>query len=141
MGEIGKVTEIIGEDILVSRKRANARTSRRICARGRDNNEMTMRARNACNATVGDLVEIELQEGALIKAAATTYGIPLAAMLAGFGAGHLLGGEVAAFSTGIVLMGVAYVAIRILEKSGRLAKKYVPVAVRLVVKTKTERND
>ena len=132
MGEIGKVTEIIGEDILVSHKRTGACASCKICARGRDDNEMIMRARNACNAIVGDFVEVELQEGALIKAVAIAYGIPLAAMLVGFGAGHLLGGEIAAFSTGIVLMCAAYVAIRILEKSGRLAKKYVPVAIRKV---------
>lgn len=132
MGEIGKVTEIIGDDIMVSHKRTGACASCKICARGSDDNEMIMRARNACEANVGDFVEVELQEGALIKAVAVAYGIPFAFMVAGFGMGYLVGGEIAAFSIGLVLMGAAYVVIRILEKNGKLAKKYVPVAVRKV---------
>ena len=132
MGEIGKVTEVIGEDIMVSHKRTGACASCKICARGRDDNEMVMRARNACQAAVGDFVEVELQEGALLKAVGMAYGIPLAAMIVGFGLGHLFGGEIAAFAVGIVLMGMAYVVIRIMEKNGKLAKKYVPVAIRKV---------
>ena len=134
MGEIGKVTEIISEtqEIMISHKRTGACASCKICAKGRDDNEMIMRARNACDAAIGDFVEVELQEGALIKAVAIAYGIPFVAMLAGFGLGHLLGGEIVAFSTGIALMAVAYVVIRIFEKSGKLAKKYVPVAIRKV---------
>ena len=132
MGEIGKVTKIIGGDIMVSHQRTGACASCKICARGHDDNEMLMRAQNACDAALNDLVEVELQEGALIKAVAIAYGIPFAAMIFGFAAGHLFGGEIAAFSTGIVLMGAAYVVIRILEKSGKLAKKYMPVAIRKV---------
>ena len=133
MGEIGKVTQIIeNSDILISHKRTGACASCKICARGRDESEMIMRARNACDASVGDFVEVELQEGALIKAVAIAYGIPFAALLAGFAAGHLIGGEIAAFSAGILLMGAAYVVIRVLEKNGKLTKKYVPVAIRKV---------
>ena len=132
MGEIGKVIEIIGEDIMISHKRTGACESCKICARGRDNNEMIMRARNACEATTGDFVEVELQEGALLKAVAMAYGIPFAAMIVGFALGHLLGGEIAAFAAGIVLMGAAYVVIHVLDKSGKLAKKYVPVAIQKV---------
>ena len=133
MGEIGKVTEIIGDDIMVSHKRTGACASCNICARGRDNNEMVMRARNACEANIGDFVEVELQEGALLKAVGIAYGIPFASMVAGFGLGYLLGGEIAAFSAGILLTGAAYVVIRIMEKGGKLAKKYVPVAIKKVV--------
>jgi positive regulator of sigma E activity len=75
---------------------------------------------------------VELQEGALLKAVAVAYGIPFGAMIVGFGLGYLFGGEIAAFSAGIVLMGAAYVVIKIMEKSGRLAKKYVPVAIKKV---------
>jgi len=134
MGEIGRVTETIGDDIMVSHKRTGACASCKICAQGRDDNEMVMRARNDCDAAVDDLVEVELQEGALIKAVSMAYGIPFAAMVAGFGLGYLIGGEIAAFITGIALMGAAFVAIRIMEKSGKLAKKYVPVAIRIVEK-------
>jgi len=132
MGEIGKVTEIVGEDIMISHKRTGACASCKICARGCDDNEMVMRARNACEAVIGDFVEVELQEGALLAAVAIAYGIPLAAMFVGFALGHLVGGEIVAFIVGVVLMGAAYVVIRILDKSGRLAKKYVPVAIRKV---------
>ena len=132
MGEIGKVIEIIGEDVMVSHKRTGACESCRICARGRDDNEMIMRARNACEAATGDFVEVELQEGALLKAVTIAYGIPFVAMVVGFALGYLLGGEIAAFAIGIVLMAAAYVVIRILEQSGKLAKKYVPVAIRKV---------
>ena len=133
MGEIGKVTKVIGDDIMISHKRTGACASCKICARGRDDNEMIMRALNACQADIGDFVEVELQEGALIKAVGMAYGIPFASMVAGFGLGYLFGGEIVAFSTGIVLMAASYVVIRILEKSGKLAKKYVPVAIKKVV--------
>jgi len=134
MGEIGKVTQIMGEDIMVTHKRTGACASCKICARG-SGDEMLMRARNACEATIGDFVEVELQEGALLKAVGIAYGIPFAALMAGFGLGHLLwrGSEIPAFSTGIILMCVAYIVIRVLEKSGKLAKKYVPVAIKKVV--------
>ena len=133
MGEIGKVIEIIGEDIVVSHQRTGACASCKICARGQDDNEMIMRAHNACDANLGDFVEVELQEGALLKAVSMAYGIPFAAMVVGFAIGYLIGGEIVAFATGIALMGAAYVAIRVLEGSGRLAKKYVPVAIRKVM--------
>ncbi|MCL2574200.1 MAG: SoxR reducing system RseC family protein [Defluviitaleaceae bacterium] len=132
MGEIGKVIEIVGEEIVVSHRRTGACASCKICARGQDDNEMIMRAKNDCDAEIGDYVEVELQEGALLKAVSMAYGIPLVAMMAGFVIGFLIGGEIVAFSVGIVFMGVAYVFIKVLEKSGRLAKKYVPVAVKKV---------
>ena len=132
MGEIGKVIEIIGEDIIVSHKRTGACASCKICARGSNDNEMIMRARNACDATVGNFVEVELQEGALIKVVAIAYGIPFIAMIIGFAMGYFIGGEIAAFSTGIVLMGAAFIVIKVLESSGKLEKKYVPVAIRKV---------
>ncbi|MCL2376143.1 MAG: SoxR reducing system RseC family protein [Defluviitaleaceae bacterium] len=132
MGEVGEVIEVNGEEIFVKHQRTGACVSCKICARGQDENEMIMRARNACEATVGDFVEVELQEGALIKAVAMAYGIPFAALIMGFAAGYLIAGEFAAFTIGIVFMILAYVAIKILEKSGKLAKKYVPVAIRKV---------
>ena len=132
MGEVGEVIEINGEEILVRHQRTGACASCKICARGQSENEMIMRARNACDAAVGDFVEVELQEGALIKAVAMAYGIPLAAIITGFGIGYLAGGEFVAFVVGVVFMALAYVAIKILEGSGRLAKKYVPVAIRKV---------
>ena len=132
MGEVGKVIEVIGEDVIISHKRISACDRCKICDRGRNDKEMIMRARNACEAITGDFVEVELQEGALLKAVAIAYGTPFAAMIVGFALGHLIGGEIAAFAAGIVLMGAAYVVIRILDKKGRLAKKYVPVAIQKV---------
>jgi len=132
MGEVGEVIEIKGEEILVRHQRTGACASCKICARGKDENEMIMRARNACDATVGDFVEVELQEGALIKAVAMAYGIPLVAIIMGFSVGYLIGGEFVAFTVGIVFMILAYIAMKVLEKSGKLAQKYVPVAIRKV---------
>ena len=132
MGEVGEVIEINGEEILVRHQRTGACASCKICARGKDENEMIMRARNACDAAVGDFVEIELQEGALIKAVAMAYGIPLVAIIAGFAIGYLIGGEFVAFTIGIIFMILAYASMKILEKSGKLAQKYVPVAIRKV---------
>ena len=133
MGEIGKVIDIKGDKLVIRHKRTGACATCRLCIRGSQEDEMIMRAKNSCNANLGDFVEIQLQEGALISAMAIAYGVPLAGLVLGFGLGYLLFGDIIGFAMGLVLMGACYVFIKILDNKGIFAKRYMPVAIRVAV--------
>ena len=131
MGEIGRVVSIEGDDLIVSHNRSKACAKCNVCVKGAGENEMIMRAANQCNANAGDFVEIELKDGILLKAVSIVYGIPFAAMMAGFALGYfLLEGETAAFAAGIMLMVISYGIVRIFEKNASVKRNYQPVAVR-----------
>ncbi|MCL2397902.1 MAG: SoxR reducing system RseC family protein [Defluviitaleaceae bacterium] len=132
MGEVGKVIKLEGNTAVVVHQRSAACATCKMCARGESDNEMIMRAENLCGADVGDFVEIELKEGALMKAVGIAYGIPLVAMIAGFAMGYAIAGETAAFVAGIILMGLTYLVIRMMEKNRKATGGYTPVAVRKV---------
>ncbi len=64
---------------------------------------------NPIEAKPGDPVVLGIQDGALLRAAAASYGVPLLLLLAGAGVGQYLGGEPsAAFGGlfGLVLAGI-----------------------------------
>jgi len=131
MGEIGRVVGIENGELIVSHKRSKACAKCSVCVQGTGENEMIMRAVNECGANAGDFVEVELKDGTLIKAVGIVYGIPFAAMLAGFTLGYFfLNGEIAAFAAGIMLMVISYGIVRLFERNAKIEKSYQPVAVR-----------
>ena len=132
MGETGIVVAIdeAAGTITVNMKRTSACNGCRVCKIDPDK-EMVMVARNLCGALVGDKVEVELQGGSLMRAAAVMYGLPLAGLVLGvYAGGRLFAEELLAFGFGIGVMGLAFLVIRFAEKK-RDKSRYVPMAVRI----------
>ena len=142
MREIGKITEVSDGFATVSLKRTTACGTCRVCTIGDDPSEMRVSVKNDCGAKVNDRVELELRSGAFVSAAMVLYGIPLAAMLAGFIAGEavsvVLGlgesGAPVAFITGMAMLMAVYALIKKLEPVWR-RKGFTPAAVKVVEET------
>ena len=131
MAEKGKV---IGKDdkfVLVSRKSTMACGKCRSCSSGDDNEEVRTRAENLCAADIGDFVELEMSHGAAAYASIIAYGIPLAAVLAGFAIGYYFGGEIAAFILGMVLLSAALGFVFMRERR-RKNSRFIPKAIRKI---------
>jgi len=134
MGEVGRVVEVDGDYVRVRLKRHKACEKCRACAPGTDGEHMYMNAINSCNADVDDQVRVSLDGGFFLRAVLIMYGLPLAAMLAGFGAGHLAAdalalplGELVSFASGIASAAAVYVGINRLRH--RIVRgNYTPVA-------------
>ena len=138
MGETGLVTAREREFVTVQLTRTEACANCRACTMGMKTEEMLLRARNECNAEVGDVVEIALGEGVFLRAMAVMYLIPFGMLLLGFAAGYVLGGmlaanlrEVIAFVSGVVFMLLGYWWIRKREPQ-RKRGQFTPSAVAIV---------
>ena len=77
------------------------------------------------NASVGDVVEIELRERSMVKASLIMYGIPLLGLIAGTLLGALIS-EIAAAVCGVALALLVYCAIHLLEPIVRKKKEFRP---------------
>jgi sigma-E factor negative regulatory protein RseC len=89
---------------------------------------------NTSNASVGDLVYVEMDEGALRGLATRAYVCPLAAVLLGAGAGQLLteNGSVGAVCGALLGFAVAYVALaRLWSKKAQSPKLVLPSEIAL----------
>ena len=94
---------------------------------------LRVRVANTLGATVGDDVLLGLAEGALLGAAFRAYAVPLAGMLAGAAAAHLLGGADLAAGLGAasgLVAGIAWVARR--NRAGRSDPRFEPVMIRVL---------
>ena len=141
MGETGLVTAIEGDKAIVSLTRTEACAQCRACTMGMQKEEMLLRARNACGAKIGDMVEIALVEGVFLRAMAIMYLVPFAALLAGLGLGWALGGwllptarEWIAFGLGVGFLLPAFLIIK--RNESRIAGKarFAPEAVAVVAR-------
>jgi len=139
MAETGLVTAADGAFVTVQMTRTEACASCRACTMGMQKEGMHLRARNMCHAQTGDTVEITLEEGAFLRAAAILYILPFGLLLLGLGAGYwlfglFLGGilrDALTFAAGLALMLPGYLFIRKNEhkyKQGR----FTPMAVAVV---------
>lgn len=95
---------------------------------------------NAVNAPLGALVELEMQDGDVLKAAYIVYMQPLLALLAGIGLTYLtvdnffpkVNPEPLAIGVGAICMAGTYVGLRLWEKRASKAERYMAKAVKQI---------
>ena len=75
MAEKGIVMERKDNLAVIKLKRQEACAKCRACVAGMSEQEMIMEAENACNAQVGDWVELELVGNSFLEAVLIMYGI------------------------------------------------------------------
>jgi sigma-E factor negative regulatory protein RseC len=107
------------------------------CGVGGDGQVRLQRVRNSINAKVGDTVLVSVPDGAVLKAAAWSYLVPLTLALIGALVGTSAGGDAAAIVGTALGLGIGWVVLRALDRrwSDRweplLALRVKPVVVRL----------
>ncbi len=147
MEEKGVVTDVNGETMTVEFERSPMCEKCGACERAQE--RMRMEMKRLQDADVGDRVQVELPEGALLKAALLAYGLPLVLLLLGLFVGKSLPGwlglpgnsDLYALALGLLLAAGAYLLIRRTEPKRRRRGSYAPQAVqleRLCMKEKEE---
>ncbi|MBS7228683.1 MAG: SoxR reducing system RseC family protein [Eubacteriales bacterium] len=120
----GTVVKIDGGTAVVRFKRTKACGQCKACfTLGSEEADIEME--NTLNASVGDVVEIELRERSMVKASLIMYGIPLLGLIAGTLLGALIS-EIAAAVCGVALALLVYCAIHLLEPRFRKKKEFRP---------------
>jgi sigma-E factor negative regulatory protein RseC len=141
MDEIGVVTAAEGDILTVRMKRSAACARCGVCLPVANTNFVQLEVKNECLAEINDRVYIEFKPGALLKAAAVLYGLPLVGFLTGCVLGTFasrrMGADgmeaLAAFLTGLALAGLIYWFIKRSEPALN-TKKHSPAAVKKVKK-------
>lgn len=137
MGEVGQVTQVINDEVVVRLLREEACAKCGACTAGLDSKDMFIHATNLCEASQNDWVEITLEEENFIKAVMIMYGMPLIGLLAGIGIGFLLTtlvmgsmNELITIAFGLGFSGLVFLWIRKNEYRFN-TKQYKPRAIRL----------
>ncbi|WP_058486128.1 SoxR reducing system RseC family protein [Defluviitalea phaphyphila] len=86
--ETGRVISIKDRYAIVSMERNEACKKCGACSHGHKTEEMILEVDNICNASVGDIVKIDLAYSDFLRAAFIMYGIPLIMLFIGFFAGY-----------------------------------------------------
>lgn len=130
MAEIGKVTEVKDDLVVVRLERKEACAHCRACVAGADAMDMIIEAENKCEAKEGDWVHITLDQSSFLSAVLIIYIIPLAGLLVGVTIGYLLSNqnEAVALVTGVICTALCYLGIKMNESKFKNEKKYRPVA-------------
>ncbi len=137
MAEVGLVKDIKGDQVIVSLNRQEACSKCRACIQGLQEKEMILTAKNLCNASIGDMVEIHLETSNFLKAVMILYGIPFVALIGGIILGYNIAEyfvpsyhtEKLSLIIGFSFLILSYVIIRLSNK--RLDKKaYTPMAIK-----------
>ncbi|MCD8089635.1 MAG: SoxR reducing system RseC family protein [Clostridiales bacterium] len=137
MAEVGKVIACEGDQVKLVLKRREACGKCRACTAGLTEKEMEMKARNLCGASVGDNVEVFIEQTNFLKAVIIMYGIPmvmfLAGVIIGYYGGQYLGmsnPNIAAIVLGVVLTAATYVIIHLNEDKWSNGE-FLPSAVKI----------
>ncbi|MDF1617783.1 SoxR reducing system RseC family protein [Petrocella sp. FN5] len=139
MAEIGQVTEVVGDLVSVKLQRHDACDHCNACLAGVETEEMILEAENLCQADVGDLVGISLEESNFLLAVIIMYIIPLFGLLIGLGVGYLVGSqlgvneEIMSLLFGFMLLGITYLTIRKNEDKFH-TRRFRPMAINIVKK-------
>lgn len=137
MAEIGEVIEFENQKVVVRLERKEACAKCRACTAGMKSSDMLISAENLCDARLGDMVEIALEETDFIKAVLIMYGFPFVMFLIGVFGGYytcmhfnIPGAEYIGFGTGLVLIAVSYAIIRSQEHRWR-SGNFIPKAIKI----------
>jgi sigma-E factor negative regulatory protein RseC len=89
MIEQGKVRDIKGKRLIIDVKRSPACNSCKACS-SREDGVMQMEFENTIGARKGDIVNIELDDALILRAAALFYAVPLLGLVCGLFLGWLV---------------------------------------------------
>jgi sigma-E factor negative regulatory protein RseC len=109
------VTRVDGDHIWVdvnSRSSCSSCEQAAGCGLGDGKGKPPQRMRNLVGARVGDIVSIDVPDGAVIKAAVLSYLLPLAIALSGAAAGMAIGGDGTAVLGAIVGLLIGWIGLR-----------------------------
>lgn len=137
MHRIGRIIELKGPHAIVSFTRHEACGDCKACSVD-EGQEGIAEVINTINAPVGALVELEMQDKDVLKAAYIVYMQPLLALLAGIGLTYLLANtivpmvnpEPVAIGVGALCMAGTYIGLRQWEKRATKAERYMAKAVK-----------
>lgn len=139
MAEKGLVTNVKGEYAIVRLIRQEACAKCRGCIAGMTEKEMFLEAENACDASIGDWVLIDLRDNGFLHAVLIMYGIPLIGLMVGllvgyFGISPILGftegtRDFFSFALGVVGTLLCYLWIKKNDARWETSKKYRPIAI------------
>ncbi|WP_303864601.1 SoxR reducing system RseC family protein [Alkalibaculum bacchi] len=139
MIEIGTVDSIVEKKAKVTIERSAMCGDCGACQVGKDKLTMETTVLNTVNAKVGDKVEVEMAFKNVLMASIIAYGIPLLFFIIGVMLSSLFIGEVEnpiiSFISGLVLMAVAFIIIKILDKKGTFSFTYEPQITNIITKT------
>ena len=131
MLEVVEVIDVNGDEATVYLKRHTACGDCGKCMVAKQNLDMTATVKNSLGAKVGDKVSVEMELRGLLGASFIMYGVPLAAFFIGLLLGFnvlspALGMEAnfCAFLTGLVLISLAYLFIKLLDRRGAFRERY-----------------
>lgn len=138
---LGEVGEVIGKEnnqLVVKMQRTEACAKCRACSAGMKKEDMIIKAENMCNATVGNKVDIVLDNANFMKATLIMYGIPFAAFMIGIFGGYygainigIKNSELIAIFAGILLVVITYFIIHTQEKKFKNGN-FIPKAIKIV---------
>lgn len=132
MAEIGVVTGKHHSMLDIEMQRHDACAKCGACISFSNDNTMHLRAKDCCNAEVGDRVEITLESTRFLSAVGYLYGIPLLMFMLA-----MLSGYVLKLTEGITILlafavlGITWLVIHFLTKRIN-HNKYLPRAIRIV---------
>lgn len=138
MTEVGEVVRTKGDMAVVRLKRSSACRHCGACGLGAGSDDMLLTLPNTLNAKPGDLVELSLGSGQLLKASAITYLIPLIALIVGVIVGYMLGEhmavdqQLAGAIMGLVFTAAAFGIIRALDPVFRRSSHFIPRMVSIL---------
>lgn len=136
MAQKGTVESIKDQNVYVKVIREEACAHCKMCTTGlNEGKECIIEAVNKCDAKVGDIVEIDVQNNYFLRATAIMYGIPLLALMLGIGISlgvlqvkEVRGAELISAVIGLIFTAVTYLIINKREKNNKNTQ-YLPSAV------------
>lgn len=138
LGEIGEVIGTEDGRLVVRMQRTEACAKCRACTAGLKKEDMIIHAENICGASVGNKVDVVLDNADFMKATLIMYGIPFVAFMLGVFAGFygsarfgMGNNELWGILLGVVLVLVSYGIIHTREDKFKKGN-YVPKAIKVV---------
>ena len=128
MGKQGRVVSTAKDYVMVSLSRTTACEHCEACRVGfkPGDREILVRAKNLCDAQIGDFVNIEIKGRDFLLAAFIMYGIPFVMMVVGFFVGYQAGAyagtearELIGFFSGLFCIAVTFIVINLTDAKWR----------------------
>ena len=132
MRQQGKAREVKGDTAIVGFTRSEACEGCNACRlSGKD--DMLVSIKNTLGAQKGDIIEVELEAKRLLSAGAWAYLFPLLMIFAGLAIGHFtaaalgLDKDMFAAICSLLMLGVAFIALRLMNRRFASQAGYSPV--------------
>lgn len=138
LGEVGEVIGTEDDNLVVKMQRTEACAKCRACTAGMKKEDMIIKAQNLCKASVGNKVDIVLDNADFMKATIIMYGIPFIAFMIGIFGGYygaynlgINNGELIGIAAGLILVVITYLIIHSQEDKFKKGN-YVPKAIKII---------